>query len=364
MDYDDNLVANYTARQARIRQIQDLLTNAVVGEDPPDDGIAEPDMVLTVRYDDTGEIETFLLGVRGVEDADIDVYSMQSPLGSAIVGARPGEQRTYSIPSGANLPVTLLKAVPYGMHAPKSARRQSVATATHQRPSATRGHTDWQRPDTQAHSDGLASRPLRYLDRRPRWTTTCGPASSPAHARCAIGRGERCAVKTEGTSTEVSQLVKGTDMPTTPRVWISPQAHERLHRELDTLRFLFSAGIADGDTDENAAAVRRAWEVRIQQIHDLLINAVVGEDPPNDGIAEPGMVVTIRYDATGDTDTFLLGVHGAEYADMAVYSIQSPLGAAIAGARAGERRTYHLPNGYRALAVTLLESSALRPSHR
>ena len=126
MNYDDNLVANNTARQARIRQIQDLLTNAIVGEDPPDDGIAEPGMVLTVRYDDTGEIETFLLGVRGVEDADIDVYSMQSPLGSAIAGARPGEQRTYSIPSGANLPVTLLRAVPYGMHAPKSTRRQSV----------------------------------------------------------------------------------------------------------------------------------------------------------------------------------------------------------------------------------------------
>jgi len=140
MDYDDNLVANYTARQARIRQIQDLLTNVVVGEDPPDDGIAEPGMVLTVRYDDTGEIETFLLGVRGVEDADIDVYSMQSPLGSAIVGARPGEQRTYSIPSGANLPVTLLKAVPYGMHAPKPARRQSLPprrTSDPERPVAT-----------------------------------------------------------------------------------------------------------------------------------------------------------------------------------------------------------------------------------
>ncbi len=79
-------------------------------------------MVLTVRYDDTGEIETFLLGVRGAEDADIDVYSMQSPLGSAIAGAHVGEQRTYSIPSGANLPVTLLKAVPYGMHTPKPAR--------------------------------------------------------------------------------------------------------------------------------------------------------------------------------------------------------------------------------------------------
>lgn len=144
-------------------------------------------------------------------------------------------------------------------------------------------------------------------------------------------------------------------MASPTRVWISTQAHERLNRELDTLRFLFSAGIADGEADENAVAVHRAWEIRMQQIHDLLINAVVGEDPPNDGIAEPGMVVTIRYDATGDVDTFLLGVHGAEYADMAVYSIESPLGSALSGARAGERRTYRLADG-RAMTVTLLKA--------
>ena len=144
-------------------------------------------------------------------------------------------------------------------------------------------------------------------------------------------------------------------MATTTRVWISPQAHERLHRELDTLRFLFSAGIDDEDADGNATAVRRAWEKRIQQIHDLLINAVVGEDPPDDGVAEPGMVVTIRRDATGDTETFLLGVRGAEYADMPVHSIESPLGAAIAGARAGQCRTYYLPDGI-PLAITLLKA--------
>lgn len=144
-------------------------------------------------------------------------------------------------------------------------------------------------------------------------------------------------------------------MPTTPRVWISLQAHERLYRELGTLRFLFSAGVADGDTDENAAAVRFAWQRRMQQIHDLLLHAVVGDDPPNDGVAEPGMVVTIRHDATGDTSTFLLGVHGAEFADMEVRSIQSPLGAAIAGACADERRTYTLPDGT-TLAVTLISA--------
>jgi transcription elongation factor GreA len=103
-------------QQARIWQIQDLLRNAVVGEDPPDDGIAEPGMVLTVRYDDTGETETFLLGVRDADDGEIEVCSVQSPLGTALVGARSGEQRTYSAPSGAAIAVTLLNAVPYGLH--------------------------------------------------------------------------------------------------------------------------------------------------------------------------------------------------------------------------------------------------------
>jgi hypothetical protein len=40
MDYDDNLMAAHLARQARIDRIQKLLGNAVVGEDPPGDGIA------------------------------------------------------------------------------------------------------------------------------------------------------------------------------------------------------------------------------------------------------------------------------------------------------------------------------------
>ncbi len=97
-------------------QIHDLLVVAAVGEDPPDDGIAEPGMVLTIRYDDTGDIETFLLAVRGAEYGDMEVYSTQSPLGAASAGARPGERRTYTLPSGATLTVTLLKALPHGIH--------------------------------------------------------------------------------------------------------------------------------------------------------------------------------------------------------------------------------------------------------
>lgn len=104
-------------RSARIQQIQDILRHAVVGETPPDDGVAEPGMVLTVRFDDTGEVITFLLSVREATDATgLPVYSPHSPLGAAISGAVVGEQRSYTVPSGATVRVSLLEAVPYGQH--------------------------------------------------------------------------------------------------------------------------------------------------------------------------------------------------------------------------------------------------------
>ena len=89
------------------------------GEKKPETAAAErlePGMVLTVRFEG-GDTETFLLGVRGAEYGDMEVYSVQSPLGAAIVGARPGEQRFYQVPSGDSIPVTLVSAVPFGLHA-------------------------------------------------------------------------------------------------------------------------------------------------------------------------------------------------------------------------------------------------------
>lgn len=144
-------------------------------------------------------------------------------------------------------------------------------------------------------------------------------------------------------------------MTSTQAAWISPQAYERLQRELTTLRELCDTNAVGNATDENSIAVQRAWQLRIRRIHELLIDAAVGEDPPDDGIAEPGMVLTIRYDDTGEIETFLFSMRGAEYDGMEVYSIRSPLGAAIAGARPGERRTYTLPSGI-ALTITLLKA--------
>ncbi|WP_299557550.1 GreA/GreB family elongation factor [uncultured Mycolicibacterium sp.] len=140
------------------------------------------------------------------------------------------------------------------------------------------------------------------------------------------------------------------------RIWLTPDGYRRLQEELETLKQLCRSTPDDevDETDENVIAIQRARHARIQQIHEMLINAVVGETPPNDGVAEPGMVLTIRYD-DGETERFLLGARGAEMGDIEVYSADSPLGAAILGARVGETRHYQVPSGD-TVAVTLLEA--------
>lgn len=118
-DGSDDGAVEARRRAERIRQLRELLPHAVVGEAPPDDGIAEPGMVLTVRFDDDPETETFLLGVLDGTDSDeLEVCSPESPLGQALIGASQGEERSYDVPSGRTVRVTLVRAVPYGQHTP------------------------------------------------------------------------------------------------------------------------------------------------------------------------------------------------------------------------------------------------------
>ncbi len=134
-------------------------------------------------------------------------------------------------------------------------------------------------------------------------------------------------------------------------IWLTPAAYDRLHEELDALRHC----VVTADDDPNAVAVRRAQQGRIQQIHRMLVDAVVGEDPPNDGVAEPGMVVAVRFEDSGEVETFLLGTRDADYGGIEVYSVNSPLGRAINGARTGATRSYELPSGA-AQVVTVLSA--------
>ncbi len=99
--------------EARIRQLEEMLRRAEVGETPPNDGVVEPGMVVTYRFVGDDETETFLLGAREIEDAKIEVFSPQSPLGSAILGSKQGDTVTYNAPNGKTLKVEIVDAVPY-----------------------------------------------------------------------------------------------------------------------------------------------------------------------------------------------------------------------------------------------------------
>ena len=87
-------------------------------QEPPDDGVAKPGMVLTVRYEDEHDVEVFLMAHR--EEAasyrdrrDLKVCSPQSPVGRALTGTRPGRTARVPRPGGVRMKVTLLKAVPH-----------------------------------------------------------------------------------------------------------------------------------------------------------------------------------------------------------------------------------------------------------
>jgi transcription elongation factor GreA len=103
-------------QEARIRQLQELLNNAKVGEAPKQSGVALPGSVVKVYYDDDkSDTETFLIATRqeGVSDGKLEVYSPNSPLGGALINAKVGESRSYTVPNGNTVKVTLVSAEPY-----------------------------------------------------------------------------------------------------------------------------------------------------------------------------------------------------------------------------------------------------------
>jgi transcription elongation factor GreA len=100
--------------EARIRYLQELLRTAEVGEAPSSDAVA-PGMVVTIYFDDDADdTETFLLGSREIaQTTELTVYSPESALGKAILGARSGQACTYTAPNGKDIKVTVVSFAPF-----------------------------------------------------------------------------------------------------------------------------------------------------------------------------------------------------------------------------------------------------------
>jgi transcription elongation factor GreA len=148
--------------------------------------------------------------------------------------------------------------------------------------------------------------------------------------------------------------------------WLTQEAYDRLSNELEALianRPLLAREInarrEEGDLRENggyqaAREEQGKQESRVVQLQALLRDAKVGEAPVSDGVAGPGMLVTVRYDGDDDGETFLIGSREeTETAGVEVYSAASPLGKALTGATEGDTVEYETPTGKR-IKVTLV----------
>ena len=101
-------------QEARIRQLTDLLRRATVGEAPTEVTHAATGTVITVKFAGDDDTEKFLLGSREIAGTtNLTVYSPESAMGSAIMGAKPGATVTYQAPNGRDITVEVVGVEPF-----------------------------------------------------------------------------------------------------------------------------------------------------------------------------------------------------------------------------------------------------------
>jgi len=102
--------------ESRIRQLEELLANAVIGEAPTESGVALVGSVVRVYLDgDEDDKLTFLIATReeSSSKSDLETFSPDSPIGKAVLGAKEGETVEYPAPNGSSIKVTIVTAEPY-----------------------------------------------------------------------------------------------------------------------------------------------------------------------------------------------------------------------------------------------------------
>lgn len=155
-------------------------------------------------------------------------------------------------------------------------------------------------------------------------------------------------------------------------VWLTEEAHARLHRTLQELQgprrqevvARIEAAREEGDLRENggyhaAKEEQGKLEARIKQLDALLRSATSGTTPAGD-VVEQGCLVTVDYGG-GDLETFLYANRENATREQGritvgdrvldVYSPESPLGQAIAGKKPGEVVVF----GERDISVTVTD---------
>jgi transcription elongation factor GreA len=83
---------------ARVRQLEQMLANAVVIDASTAGDVVEAGTVVDLRYTGDDDIVTYLVGSIEERNEKYDVLSTNSPIGMAILGKGPGDTVTYQGP--------------------------------------------------------------------------------------------------------------------------------------------------------------------------------------------------------------------------------------------------------------------------
>lgn len=86
--------------EARIRQLQSLIDNAVIVDSSQTSDTVAAGSVVALRYEGDDDADRFLVGSIEERRDDVAVVSPQSPLGQALIGRRQGDVVEYQAPGG------------------------------------------------------------------------------------------------------------------------------------------------------------------------------------------------------------------------------------------------------------------------
>ena len=150
--------------------------------------------------------------------------------------------------------------------------------------------------------------------------------------------------------------------------WLTQDAFDRLQAELadrmgprrQEITKRIEAAREEGDLKENggyhaASEEQGKNEARVRQLKQLLEYARIGAPEAEHDEVAPGKVVTVRFPAWDEVESFLLGSREeAAHASIEVYSPTSPLGAAVVGRHVGDSAVYKLANG-KEMSVEILK---------
>jgi len=97
--------------EARIRQLEEMLKNAVVLDSAVAGEVVEPGVLVELQHDGDDDAITYLVGSIEERHEKYSVLSTESPLGQALLGATPGAKVRYQGPK-RELGVTVVAVRP------------------------------------------------------------------------------------------------------------------------------------------------------------------------------------------------------------------------------------------------------------